>query len=555
MIKSGKNSVQCQINSRASGLKPASPHLIRVQDNSCIMALDADATLLEHFEREIWSKIPHLEKDEQTGTVSVAGATPLVDISNDLRECARTIYKIELSDDLKVMGKLDSKLLTGSIKVRPAVHIIHNAIKSGRLRSGQTVIEATSGNFGIALGLLARLGLQVIALVSRRLQEGVFDELRNENVKIIDLDMDICPAPGMKGNRDEMAARATASNIRSQMLNMGFAPEPFDAHMDKILELLGAQDIIELAKLLAEAYQCFCPAQYENSLNPEAHKTITAVEIDEQLAVAANSSLDGYHIVCTFGTGGTSSGFNEYMQSKYNQSAVHVIFPPPGQDVAGIRTQATADGLAMYRPGTYAGEHIVDFEKVRPLHRFFVTEKGHDIGESSALAIHAAMTMSQSGISQKFIVILADGIAKYKKAMEAAAKMTGRIQVSLEDAAQSVNEYDKIVWVHSQYTPQEEGIEVIARSLGVEKNKISVQKASAVGQLLTTQKVPEEMSRDLKGEKGKCLLICMAGNTSLMATKVLAGNGITTESLDGGITGLPESMAKSPGQLVKVATE
>ena len=207
---------------------------------------------------------------------------------------------------------------------------------------------------------------------------------------------------------------------------------------------------------------------------------------------------------------------------------------------------------------------------MKPLHRFFVKQKGLDIGESSALALYAAMQMSIDGEAQRFVVIIADGVAKYRKAMEEAERMekqgkSGRIQVSLEDAAQSADDYDKVVWVHPQYTPREEGLEVIARSLGVSRDKIIVQKASTVGRLLTDQTVPEEMSRDLQrhdnntdndnDEKGKCLLICMAGNTSLMATKVLVGNGIAAESLSGGITGLPESMMMSPGQLVKVATD
>src|SRR5207248_341209 len=83
-------------------------------------------------------------------------------------------------------------------------HIVHDAIATGKLRHGKTVFEATSGNFGIALGQISRLGLDVVALVSRKLQEGVFEELGNERTRIIHLDMDICPAPGMKGNATAM---------------------------------------------------------------------------------------------------------------------------------------------------------------------------------------------------------------------------------------------------------------------------------------------------------------------------------------------------------------
>ena len=169
-----------------------------------------------------------------------------------LKECAKNVYNLNLAEsDLKVFGKLESQLPTGSIKVRPAVHIIHDAITSGRLRSGQTVIEATSGNFGIALGQLSKLGLNVIALVSRRLQEGVFEELRNENIRIMDLDMDICPAPGMKDSANDLTARATAVNVRSQLSQLGFDVAVFDKETPQILDLLAKQDIINLAKFLA----------------------------------------------------------------------------------------------------------------------------------------------------------------------------------------------------------------------------------------------------------------------------------------------------------------
>ena len=186
---------------------------------------DVDSFLMEHFKREIWSKIPHLEEGEgeKTGESKVANPTPLGDITEDLKQCARTEYGLDLADnkDLQVFGKFDSNLLAGSIKVRPAGHIVYDAIASGKLKRGQTIIEATSGNFGIALGQIARLGLDVITLVSRKLQEGVFAELRNERTRIINLDMDICPAPGMKVNPNLLAAKAAASNIRCSSLNSG----------------------------------------------------------------------------------------------------------------------------------------------------------------------------------------------------------------------------------------------------------------------------------------------------------------------------------------------
>jgi cysteine synthase/rhodanese-related sulfurtransferase len=514
--------------------------------------INVDKILLERFKQEVWSKMPHLEVEQ--GKTMIVNATPLIDITEDLKKCAKEVYKINLGNaDFRVFGKFDSNLLTGSIKIRPAVHIIHDAIVAGKLKSGQTIIEATSGNFGIALGQISKLGLTVISLVSRKLQEGVFKELRNENIRIMDLDMDICPAPGMKDNPNTLAAKATAANIRSQLSNLGFNPTIFDNVSSEVESLLAAQDIINLAKFLAKIYNCFCPEQYDNELNIDAHKTITAVEIDQQLHEHGNS-LEDFGIVCAFGTGGTSGGLSRYMHEKYGKKSIHVVFPAAGQDVAGIRTMDKASGLKLYKPDTYAGQYEIDFEQAKHLLKFFVDNE-YDIGESSALALYAVIQMVNFGTSKKFVVIIADGIQKYKKNLEEMSKKQNRTQISLQEAISNVDDYDKIIWVHAQYTPREEGIEVIAKSLGVDKSKISIPKARTINELLSTQQIPEELSKDLKGSKGKSLLVCMAGNTSLMAVNILASKGIVTQSLNGGITNLPEGRGRNPGELIKAATE
>ncbi|MGI0058100.1 MAG: pyridoxal-phosphate dependent enzyme [Nitrosarchaeum sp.] len=511
-----------------------------------------DNALLERFEKEIWSKMPHLEKIQNDTTI--VNATPLVDITEDLKQCAKNVYNLNLADsNLLVFGKFDSNLMTGSIKVRPAVHIIHDAILTGKIRSGQTIIEATSGNFGIALGLLSKIGLNIVTLVSRKLQEGVFEELRNENIRIMNLDMDICPAPGMKDSPNLLAAKATAANIRSQLSEIGFDVAVFDKASSEVQSLLASQDIINLAKFLARIYGCFCPEQYDNKLNLDVHRTVTAAEIDQQLHEKGNS-LEDFKIVCTFGTGGTSGGLSRYVSEKYGKKSLHVVFPPGNQDVAGIRTKSKADGLTLYEPERYAGQHEVDFEQAKHLLKFFV-EKGYDIGESSALALYAVIQMANFGGGGKFVVIIADGIQKYKKNLEAMSKKQNRIQVSLQEAASDIGNYDRIIWIHTQYTPREEGIELIAKSLGVDKTKIFVPTARTAEQLLMTQQIPEELSKDLQGSKGKSLLVCMAGQTSLMAVKVLASKGIVTESLIGGITELPQGKTRQLSELIRQATE
>jgi len=510
------------------------------------MAENADAALLQRFEREAWGRIPHIEGGR------VVNATPLVDLTQDFKECARSVFKVDLDGkDIRVYGKFDSALLSGSIKVRAALHIIHEAIKSGRLRGDQTVIEATSGNFGIALGQLSKLGVTVVALVSRRLQEGVFKELRNGDIRIMDLDMDVCPAPGMEGKADDLAAKAAAANVRSQLSEMGFDPATFDSNLGEIEALLARQDIISLAIFLSEIYGMFCPAQYENELNIDVHRTVTAAEIDQQLG-ENGESLGDYQLMCAFGTGGTSGGLSRYVSERYGKRSVHVVFPPAGQDVAGIRTKANADGLKLYDPQAYAAEHEVDYEKAKFLLKFFV-DRGHDMGESTALALYAAMRMADSGEATRFVAIVADGIGKYRKSFEQISEGKIPMRIELGDAAAAADEYEKIVWVHTQYAPKDEGIEIIAKSLGVDRSKIAIPKASSVSQMLSTREVPEDISREVEG--GKTLLVCMAGNTSLMAAQVLAGKGRAVQSLNGGITNLPEGRTKHPGEYVRAARE
>ena len=511
---------------------------------------NTDNILLERFQKEILSNVPHIEKTDGV----VVNATPLIDITEDLKECARKQFSLNLDDkDLRVFGKFDSNLLAGSIKVRPAVNIIHDAIVTGKLRSGQTIFEATSGNFGIALGQLSKIGLDVVALVSRKLQEGVFEELRNEKIRIINLDMDICPAPGMKDSPNILVAKATAANIRSQLSELGFDPTVFDNAGTEVQSLLAKQDIINLAKLLAKIYNCFCPEQYDNEMNIDVHRKVTAVEIDQQLH-EEGQSLEDFRIVCTFGTGGTSGGLSRYLSEKYGKKTLHVVFPLGDQDVAGIRTKSKASGLKFYEPEKYAGQHEVDFEQAKLLLKFFV-DKGYDMGESSALALYAVMQMANfGGFGGKFVVIVADGIQKYKKNLETMEKKQNRVEVSLQEAVSNVGDYDKVIWIHTQYTPREEGIEMIAKTLGVDKSKIFVPKARDVERLLSTQQIPDELNKALEGTH-KSLLVCMAGYTSMNAVKVLANKGIATESLTGGIQAISQGKGKQIPELIKVATE
>ncbi|MGI0018920.1 MAG: pyridoxal-phosphate dependent enzyme, partial [Nitrososphaera sp.] len=129
------------------------------------------------------------------------------------------------------------------------------------------------------------------------------------------------------------------------------------------------------------------------------------------------------------------------------------------------------------------------------------------------------------------------------------------LQVPMQEAVSNIGNYDRIVWMHTMYTPRKEGIELIARALGVDEGKIVVPKAREVEQLLATQKIPPELDKALGGTGAKPLLVCMMGNTSLRVAEVLAQKGIVAESLNGGISALSAGKGKQIPELVQMATE
>ncbi|MDV3292820.1 MAG: pyridoxal-phosphate dependent enzyme [Nitrososphaerales archaeon] len=502
-----------------------------------------DSALLGEFKSKIESRIPRLGADG-----SLSDPTPLIDITDALLDSAKEEYGLDLgARKVKVYGKFEGQLLGGSVKTRPAIKIIGDAISSGRLTRDKVVFEATSGNFGISLGLLNQLGLKVIALVSRRLQDGVLKGLDASDVKTIDLDVEICPAPGLTIDADVAAAKAIAMKVRGKLAEHGLDVAPFDKARNETERLLARQDVIGLAKLLARAYDGFCPEQYDNELNPASHQTVTGPEIDGQLK-ALGESLADFDVVCTFGTGGTSTGISRYVSESYRRRAVRVVFPLVGQDVAGIRTKAIATGLKFYQPGLYLGEHEVDFEPASRLLGNFV-RRGFDIGESSALALFATLQMINYGAGDRFVVVLADGAQKYLDRIGKGAPK--KAEVSLEEARADPQAYDAVIWTHAMITPKDEGIDLLASALGCDPAKVKVARTGDVKSLIGGQETPAGIQRLIPAGSPRLLLVCMVGGTSLIAAKVLGAKGIEAQSLKGGIMAIATSAGKAPPLLLK----
>ena len=195
------------------------------------------------------------------------GNTPLVEISRFARSNeinARLLVKLELFNP------------AGSAKDRVALSMIDEAQKSGRLTAGGTIIEATSGNTGIALAMVARArGYKCIIVMPDSMSIERRNLMRAYGAELVLTD----GALGMKGATDKA---------------------------------------IELSRQIPNS---FVASQFDNSANPEAHKSTTGPEIWQH----TDGQIDIF--IASVGTGGTLSGTGEYLKSQSPDIRIIAVEP------------------------------------------------------------------------------------------------------------------------------------------------------------------------------------------------------------------------------------
>src|SRR5262249_511991 len=179
------------------------------------------------------------------------GHTPLVELQ-----------RFNPRPGVRIFAKLEGQNPTGSVKDRIARHMIEEAERSGALKPGQTILEPTSGNTGIALAMIARRkGYQLIAVMPDNVSEERRTLLRLYGAEIVGSD----PTQGSNG----------AIQAAHQMA----AADP----------------------------SLYMPYQYGNPANPRAHYDTTGPEI-----AAALPDVDMF--VAGLGTGGTLMGVGRYLK-------------------------------------------------------------------------------------------------------------------------------------------------------------------------------------------------------------------------------------------------
>jgi cysteine synthase A len=170
--------------------------------------------------------------------------------------------------------------LTGSIKDRMALHVLHDAYRAGRIKPGDTIVEATSGNTGIAFAAFGRALGHPVAIYMP----------------------------------DWMSPERTAL-IRS----FGASVVPVSKEQGGFLGSIEC-----CVRQAIERDDVFLPKQFENAANVEAHRLMTGPEIARQLARA---NLNAGAFVAGVGTGGTVMGVGNYLKSLDPTIRVHPLEP------------------------------------------------------------------------------------------------------------------------------------------------------------------------------------------------------------------------------------
>ena len=285
--------------------------------------------------------------------ISLIGNTPLVKLN-----------RLNPNPDVEIWVKLEKFNPGGSVKDRPALRMIIDAIKKGDLKRGKTIIDATSGNTGIALAMIGRaLGFEVELAMS----SGVSEE-RKRILKILGAKLHLTPP-------DE----GTDGAIRF---------------------------VRELVKKYPDKY--YYVDQYNNHSNWKAHFYSTGVEIWEQTKGKIT------HFVAGAGTGGTIVGTGRRL--KIYNPAIEIIGVQPAEPKHGIEGLKHME--SSIKPGIF-DETIIDrMVYVKTLEAYEMTrrlakEEGLFLGISSGAAIHAAIQIAKNIKRGTIVAIAPDGGEKY----------------------------------------------------------------------------------------------------------------------------------------------
>jgi len=290
--------------------------------------------------------------------VETVGRTPLVRLT-----------RMSPPGGATVVGKLESKNPGGSVKDRPALAMVEAAERAGKLGPGAMLVEATSGNTGISLAMIAAVrGYRCVLVMP--------DDMSLERRHIL---------------------RAYGADLVLTPAEQGMA---------------GA--VARAEELLRTTPGAFMPRQFDNEANPEAHSRTTAREILD----AAGEHLVAF--VAGVGTGGTITGVGRVLKKERPQVRIIAVEPSASAVLSGCAPgmhgiQGLGAGFVPAILDRRVIDQVISVSDVaasRAAERL-AREEGLLVGPSSGANVHAAIEIARSIPSGVVVTVLCDTGERY----------------------------------------------------------------------------------------------------------------------------------------------
>jgi len=260
-----------------------------------------------------------------------------------------------------LLGKLEGNNPAGSVKDRPAMSMIQRAEERGDIQPGDTLIEATSGNTGIALAMAAAI----------------------------------------KGYRMLLIMPEDLSIERAQTM------KAFGAELILTSKTTGMEGARDLADQMQAQGKGLVLDQFANADNPRIHYETTGPEIWQQTGGEVT------HFVSAMGTTGTITGVSRYLKEQNPQVKIIGAQPSEGSRIPGIRKWSPA-----YLPKIYDATHVdelvyVNQQDAEDMCRRMAREEGIFAGVSAAGACWVALQIAQQVQNATIVFIVCDRGDRY----------------------------------------------------------------------------------------------------------------------------------------------
>lgn len=281
---------------------------------------------------------------------SLVGNTPLV-----------RLQRLPGKTSNVILAKLEGNNPAGSVKDRPALSMIKHAEERGEIKPGDRLIEATSGNTGIALAMVAAI----------------------------------------KGYRMTLIMPESMSLERRAVM------KAFGAEIILVSATGGMEEARDLAEAMAAEGQGKILNQFANPDNPRAHYEGTGPEIWRDTRGAIT------HFVSAMGTTGTIMGVSKFLKLKNPAIQIVGVQPAEGAKIPGIRRWPPKYLPKIYDPAWVDQKLDVTQEEAEETTRLLASKEGIFCGISSGGAVAAALRLSQQVERAVIVTIICDRGDRY----------------------------------------------------------------------------------------------------------------------------------------------